>query len=495
MRICVIGSGYVGLVTAACFSEFGHQVYCCDSNKDLIENINKGILPFFEPGLEEIVKNNFEKNLSFHNEISDSIFESSEIFIICVGTPSRPDGSPDLSSIVQTFRFFSEKSSLIEPGSKKIIVIKSTVPVGTTDRYKKMFQESCPDKYSIANIPEFLREGTAVEDFMRPDRVVIGFDGDVVTRQAFERLFFPIENVSRIIYMDTNSSELSKYASNCFLATRISFMNEMANIAEAFDANIDMIRLAVGFDNRIGPRYLYSGPGFGGSCFGKDLHAISHVSRSHGVPTDIIDATTRVNDRQKQVVFKKLLKELGSVTNKKIVVAGVAFKANTDDIRDSPAITFIESLLSHEAIVRVYDPKAMSNLVKIFGNKIQYFEGVLTPSIGADALCFLTEWREFRNLRWDVIAKVMANPLIIDGRNFLSEKDIKENNIVYRRIGKNTLPSLLLIYCMTCSSNKIDLFRIAVRIGSSSRTASLDKLVNPDDQINDFIIGKSFDCT
>ncbi len=437
MNIAIVGTGYVGLVTGACFAEVGIDVTCVDINARKIENLQKGIIPIYEPGLDDLVKRNMaEGRLHFTTELKDCI-DNVEAVFCAVGTPPDEDGSADLKFVTEVARTFGK---LITRYS--ILVTKSTVPVGTSAIVRKAIEEELDKRgvdveFEVASNPEFLKEGAAIKDFMSPDRVVIGTES-ARARKVMERLYRPfLLNNFRVIFMDIASAEMTKYAANSMLATRISFMNEIAALCELVGADVNMVRKGIGSDARIGSKFLYPGCGYGGSCFPKDVKALARTGSEHGHRMRIIEAVDEVNDYQKQVVFNKLLDGLdGSVKNKRIAIWGLSFKPETDDMREAPALVVIDKLLAHGAEVVVYDPVAMDECRRRLGDKVSYAKDMYDATIDADAVALLTEWKQFRVPSWRVVKKAMRGDLIVDGRNIYDSSELSEENLRYRCIGK-----------------------------------------------------------
>ncbi len=437
MNIAIVGTGYVGLVTGACFAEVGIDVTCVDINARKIENLQKGIIPIYEPGLDDLVKRNIaEGRLHFTTELKDCINNVEAVFC-AVGTPPDEDGSADLKFVTDVARTFGK---LITRYS--ILVTKSTVPVGTSAIVRKAIEEELEKRgvdveFEVASNPEFLKEGAAIKDFMSPDRVVIGTES-ARARKVMERLYRPfLLNNFRVIFMDIASAEMTKYAANSMLATRISFMNEIAALCELVGADVNMVRKGIGSDARIGSKFLYPGCGYGGSCFPKDVKALARTGSEHGHRMRIIEAVDEVNDYQKQVVFNKLLDGLdGSVKNKRIAIWGLSFKPETDDMREAPALVVIDKLLAHGAEVVVYDPVAMDECRRRLGDKVSYAKDMYDATIDADAVALLTEWKQFRVPSWRVVKKAMRGDLIVDGRNIYDSSELSEENLRYRCIGK-----------------------------------------------------------
>ena len=439
MKISIVGAGYVGLVTGACFAETGVMVTCVDVDEKKIEGLKKGIIPIWESGLEDIVKRNIEKKrLTFTTSIKEGI-KDSEVVFIAVGTPPEEDGSADLSHVLAVSKEIGKHME-----HYMVVVTKSTVPVGTSYKVERIIQdelisrgESIP--FDIASNPEFLKEGSAVADFLKPDRIVVGVESER-TRQLFEKLYKPfLLNRHPIIFMDIASSELTKYAANAMLATRISFINDLANLSELVGADINMVRKGIGSDPRIGDKFIYPGAGYGGSCFPKDIKAIIRTGEENGYSLEVLKAVERVNCRQKLVVFQKLVRHYGgSVKGKTVAVWGVAFKPNTSDIREAPALAVIEKLLGSGVKVAVYDPAAMPEAKKYFGKakKLTFASNAYDTLNNADALLLMTEWSEFRILNFAELKKRMTSPVVIDGRNIYDTSEMEEQGVAYYSIGQ-----------------------------------------------------------
>jgi UDPglucose 6-dehydrogenase len=436
MKIAIVGAGYVGLVTAAGFAEFGNEVTVVDAVEPKIRALEQGRIPFYEPGLEDVVRRNAEaRRLSWAVGLSEEILERSEVVFLCVGTPSADDGSADLTAL---WTVVDGLRSHI-PKRPKVVVLKSTVPVGTGVRLRSRLGE-LSSNWHVANNPEFLREGTAVEDFLRPDRVVVGVDSkhaESVMRQLYE----PVANCGPLMVMDSSSAELTKYTSNSMLAMRISFMNEVARMAESVGADAEMVRRGVGADKRIGPSYLYPGPGFGGSCFTKDLAALVYTAAEKGEEMLLAKTTLEVNRLQKHVPVAKLKKLLGgSLKGKQVAVWGLAFKPYTDDIRDSPAIVVVQDLLADGAMVRVHDPQATQNFLKLFpdagGSLLAGFDNHYDAARDVDGVVLVTEWREYRMPDFMHLKSLAPNLAVVDARNVWREEDARAAGIPYARIGR-----------------------------------------------------------
>ena len=433
MKMAVIGTGYVGLVAGACLADMGNEVTCIDNNTEKLEQLKKGIIPIYEPGLDDLVKSNLaEKRLSFSSDI-DLAVKNSEVCFIAVGTPQGEDGSADLSYV------FSVAESIGKAmNGYKVIVDKSTVPVGTAEKVTEIIRKNTGHPFDVVSNPEFLKQGNAVDDFLYPDRVVIGSNSDKATAimQEIYSPFFRTGN--RVIVMDVKSAEMTKYAANSFLATKISFMNEIANLCEKVGADAEMVRVGMSTDSRIGNKFLFPGLGYGGSCFPKDVQALIKTGAENECEMSIIKATEHVNKNQRQVFVKKIVDRLGADLRGKIIaVWGLAFKPKTNDMREAPAITIINELLRLGAKIQVYDPKAMELGKFYFGDKIEYASNSYDALNGADALLLLTEWNEFRRPDFERIKANMKTPLIFDGRNQYDAKRLEEKGFEYICIGRS----------------------------------------------------------
>lgn len=439
MKIAVIGTGYVGLVSGTCFAEMGNRVTCVDVDKEKIEKLKKGIIPIYEPGLEAMVLNNIaNKNLFFTTDLAEAI-KDVEVAFIAVGTPMGDDGSADLQYVL------SVAKSIGETMQKKLIVVdKSTVPVGTADKVKETIQKELDKRgeniefYVVSN-PEFLKEGKAIQDFMKPDRIVIGADN----QYAFDKMktlysSFFMQN-DRFITMDIRSAEMTKYAANAMLATKISFMNEIANICERVGADVNKVRLGIGSDSRIGYSFIYPGCGYGGSCFPKDVLALNRLAKEVGYNAELIQSVDNVNNRQKYVIAEKVIKKYGKdLSNRTFAVWGLSFKPETDDMREAPAIYIIKELIKHGAKIQAYDPKAIheAKVCYLKGVEVNYVESKYEALKGADAMLLLTEWKEFRSPDFEEIGKLLKEKVIFDGRNQYIAYNLEEQGFEYVRIGK-----------------------------------------------------------
>ena len=436
MKIAIVGSGYVGLVSGACFSEVGVDVTCVDINKEKIENLQKGIIPIYEPGLDELVTRNVEAGrLHFTTNLA-SVLDDVEVVFSAVGTPPDEDGSADLQYVLEVARTFGQNIK-----KYALLVTKSTVPVGTSKKIKAAIREELDKRgvdipFEVASNPGFLKEGAAIKDFMSPDRVVIGIENDRA-RKVMERLYRPfLLNNFRVIFMDIASAEMTKYAANSMLATRISFMNDIANLCELVGADVNMVRKGIGTDARIGNKFLYAGCGYGGSCFPKDVKALIHTGKENGYHMRVIEAVEAVNESQKGIVFRKLSDAFGGdLKGKRIAMWGLSFKPETDDMREAPSLVVIEKLLEAGAEVIAYDPVAMDEARRRLGLRINYARDMYEAVIDADAIALLTEWKEFRLPSWSIIHRAMRQHFIVDGRNIYDAADLAEEGFVYHCIG------------------------------------------------------------
>jgi UDPglucose 6-dehydrogenase len=435
MKIAVIGTGYVGLVTGTCLSETGNIVTCVDINKQKVQMMQQGQLPIYEPGIETLFHRNIiEDRLHFTSDLASAI-EHAEIIFLALPTPPGENGAADLSYVLG-----AAKDIALLVTSYKVIVTKSTVPVGTADKVKAIFEQYTDVKVAIASNPEFLREGVAVEDFMKPDRIVVGTT-DEHARKLLTELYEPyVRQGNPILFMDEKSAELTKYAANSFLATKISFMNEMANLCEKIGADVDMVRLGIGTDERIGRRFLFPGIGYGGSCFPKDVQALAKSAKENDQDLEILEAVMRVNVSQKKILIEKLKKHYnGDLKDKLFALWGLAFKPETDDIRESPALAIIDELLTEGARVVAYDPEAMNNVKNIIGDEIIYADDQYEALMGADALLILTEWSVFRNPDFYLVGKLLKEKVIFDGRNLYQLEKMTDNGFYYNSIGRKTV--------------------------------------------------------
>jgi UDPglucose 6-dehydrogenase len=432
VRVTVIGSGYVGLVAGACFAETGNDVVCADLDEAKVERLRRNDLPIYEPGLEPIVRRNQEEGrLAFTTDIGAAV-ERAQVVFIAVGTPEGEDGSADLHHVLDVARVIGRHLH-----APKVVVTKSTVPVGTAERVREAIRESTDVPFSICANPEFLKEGAAVEDFMHPDRVVIGVE-DERARAAMAQLYAPFFRKSdRLLFMDIPSAEVTKYAANAMLATRISFMNQMANLCERVGADVTNVRRGIGTDQRIGPAFLFPGPGYGGACFPKDIKALIRTARDVGAAADLLEAVEAVNHRQKQVLLAKVDAALeGRVEGRQVALWGLAFKAETDDIRESPALPLVEGLLARGASVRAHDPHAMENARRHFGDRITFAADPYAAAHGADALVVVTEWLVYRNPDFERLLTEMRGRVLVDGRNLYEGARLRELGFAYASIGR-----------------------------------------------------------
>ncbi|MCC7071256.1 MAG: UDP-glucose/GDP-mannose dehydrogenase family protein [Deltaproteobacteria bacterium] len=432
MKIAVVGTGYVGLVSGAGLADLGVEVVCVDVDEDKVRRLERGEIPFYEPGLDELVARNVKAGrLTFSCKLAEAV-AGREVVLLAVGTPPADDGSADLSALLGAARDVA--AAVTRPC---VLVTKSTVPVGTADRVREMVA-GAPHAIHVASNPEFLKEGDAVNDFLKPERIVIGTD-DAFARGVLERLYQPMMlRELRILHMDTRSAELTKYAANAMLATRISFMNELAALCEKVGATIDDVRRGIASDSRIGKAFLYAGVGYGGSCFPKDVAALLVTARQHGVVLGIADATQAANQRQRGALLAKLLAHFkGELAGRTVAVWGLAFKPRTDDIRDAPALPLIEGLLAAGAKVRAYDRAAIANARARFGDKVHFTDDEYAAVDGASALCLLTEWAELRMPDWDEIKRRMGSaPVVFDGRNIYSPAALRDKGFTYVGIGR-----------------------------------------------------------
>ena len=436
MNIAIVGTGYVGLVSGACFAEMGINVTCVDIDSAKIEKLHQGIMPIYEPGLEDLVLRNVrEGRLQFTTDLT-SCLDDTDVVFSAVGTPPDEDGSADLRYVLEVARTVGRHMN-----KYLVLVTKSTVPVGTAPKVRMAVQEELDKRgvnipFDIASNPEFLKEGAAIKDFMSPDRVVVGVESEKA-RELMERLYRPFTlNGYPILVMDVPSAEMTKYAANAMLATRISFMNDIANLCERVGANVDNVRKGMGSDPRIGKHFLYAGCGYGGSCFPKDVKALAHTGIENGYPMRVIEAVEAVNEAQKNIVFEKLLRAFdGDLRGKVIAMWGLSFKPETDDMREAPSLVVIEKLIEAGAVVRAYDPIAMEETHRRIGDKITYCKDMYEAVIDADALALLTEWKQFRMPSWSIIRKALRNHVVVDGRNIYDPQELQDNGFTYSRIG------------------------------------------------------------
>lgn len=434
MQLCIIGTGYVGLITGACLSEMGNYVICVDNDEEKLKKLKNGITPLYEPGLEELILANVsEGRLEFTNDLNYAVKKSIACFI-AVGTPSGDDGSCDLSFVLSVANDIGKAMS--ECNEYKIIVDKSTVPVGTHKLVEEEIKKNYKGKFDVVSNPEFLKQGAAVDDFLKPDRVVIGSESEKAI-DIMREIYNPFTRTGNpIIIMDIKSAEMTKYAANAFLATKISFANEMANISEKVGANADLVRIGMSSDKRIGNQFLFHGLGYGGSCFPKDVQALIKTASDFGIDSDLLKATHKVNVNQRKNFVNKILKHYNNdIKNKIFAVWGLAFKPRTNDMRESPAITIINMLLDKGAKIKAYDPKAMETAKVIFGDKIIYSSNSYEALENADALILITEWNEFKRPSFDKIKSKLKEPIIFDGRNQYDKKRMTDRGIKYISLG------------------------------------------------------------
>lgn len=437
MNIAIVGTGYVGLVTGTCFAETGANVTCIDVNEEKIENLKKGIIPIYEPGLEDMVLKNVKAGrLHFSTSLADCL-DQVEIIFSAVGTPPDEDGSADLKYVLEVARTIGRHMN-----QYKLVVTKSTVPVGTAKKVKAAIQEELDKRgvdieFDVASNPEFLKEGNAIDDFMSPDRVVVGVESERA-RKLMTKLYKPFMLVNfRVIFMDIPSAEMTKYAANSMLATRISFMNDIANLCELVGADVNMVRDGIGSDSRIGRKFLYAGCGYGGSCFPKDVKALIKTAEQNGYDMKVLKAVEEVNECQKSILFDKLYKHFeGDLKGKTIALWGLAFKPGTDDMREAPSLVLIERLKAAGCNVRAFDPVAITEAKRRIGDCIYYANDIYDALHEADALMLVTEWKEFRMPNWNIIRKAMNHPVIIDGRNIFDSHDLTEQGFTYYCIGR-----------------------------------------------------------
>lgn len=437
MNIAIVGTGYVGLVSGACFSEMGINVTCVDIDEKKIQKLKDGVMPIYEPGLSELVTRNVKaRRLSFTTELT-SCLDGVELIFSAVGTPPDEDGSADLKYVLEVARTVGRNIN-----KHVVLVTKSTVPVGTAKKVRAAIQEELSKRgadieFDVASNPEFLKEGAAIKDFMAPDRVVVGVESERA-KKLMEKLYRPFTlNGYPILMMDVPSAEMTKYAANAMLATRISFMNDIANLCERVGANVDYVRKGMGTDSRIGSRFLYAGCGYGGSCFPKDVKALVHTGIENDYHMQVIEAVEAVNEKQKFIVFDKLNNAFnGDLKNKTIAIWGLSFKPETDDMRESPALVVIEQLLNAGAAVKAFDPIAMEETKHRIGDTIIYCKDMYEAVIDADAVALLTEWKQFRMPSWAIIQRAMKNHVVVDGRNIYDGGELQEMGFTYSRIGQ-----------------------------------------------------------
>ena len=437
MKIAIVGTGFVGLVSGTCFAEIGVNVTCVDTNKEKIESLQKGNIPIYENGLEEMVLRNMKaKRLKFTTSL-ESCLDEVEVIFSAVGTPPDEDGSADLKYVLEVARTIGRNMK-----QYKLVVTKSTVPVGTASKVRAVIQEELDKRgvtvdFDVASNPEFLKEGNAISDFMSPDRVVVGVES-ARAEKLMSKLYKPfLLNNFRVIFMDIPSAEMTKYAANSMLATRISFMNDIANLCEIVGADVNMVRSGIGSDTRIGRKFLYPGIGYGGSCFPKDVKALIKTAEQNGYTMRVLTAVEEVNENQKSVLFEKLMKQFnGDLQGKTVALWGLAFKPETDDMREAPALVLIDKLLKAGCKVRAYDPAAVQECKRRIGDTIYYACDMYDAVLDADVLMLVTEWKEFRLPSWAVIKKTMSRQIVLDGRNIYDKKEMEELGFIYHCIGK-----------------------------------------------------------
>lgn len=432
MKITVVGTGYVGLVVGTCMADMGHTVAGVDTDEGKISALQAGKVPIYEPGLDQLIDRNVrEGRLTFSRNVQGALTEARVVFI-AVGTPSAADGSADLSGVFQVARDVAANAT-----GEVTVIIKSTVPVGTADKVRAILKESMTHGYDVVSNPEFLKEGAAIDDFLRPDRIVCGLATDHA-RKVMEDLYAPLVRSGKpILFMDNRSAELCKYTANAFLATRISFINEIAKLCSAVGADVDAVRRGAGTDSRIGLRFFFPGAGYGGSCFPKDVKALQETAREHGVELEVVGAVENVNDAQKHLLANMVVERFGEdLTGRHFAVWGLSFKPETDDMREAPALVIIDRLLKAGATVSAYDPESVHEARRILGNKVKFADRALDAADGADALLLVTEWNEFRSPDFDVVKAKLKTPVLFDGRNIWNPADLRALGFEYRCIGR-----------------------------------------------------------
>ncbi len=432
MRVTVVGTGYVGLVAGACLAETGNDVVCADVDPRKIARLRLNDVPMYEPGLEPLVRRNQEDGrLRFTTDVGAAV-EHGKVIFIAVGTPPDEDGSADLQNVLSVARTIGQQMN--EP---KVVVTKSTVPVGTAEKVRAAIRSETRTPFQVCSNPEFLKEGAAIEDFMKPDRVVLGVDSDEA-RELLTELYAPfVRTGNPILFMDISSAEVTKYAANAMLAARISFMNQIADLCERVGADVSMVRKGIGSDRRIGPAFLFPGPGYGGSCFPKDVKALMHTARELGMESDLLEAVEAVNERQKRVLLGKLSGVLGpNLRGRQIAVWGLAFKAETDDMRESPALVLIDGILAAGGTIRAHDPKAMESARELYADRLYYARDPYDAVAGADALVIVTEWLVYRTPDFDRLKASLRRPLVVDGRNLYDPARMARLGFEYHCIGR-----------------------------------------------------------
>ena len=430
MKIAVIGSGYVGLVVGTCFADTGNRVTCVDVDADKIARLKRGDIPIFEPGLDELIARNVAEGRLFFDTNTANAVKAAQVVFIAVGTPQDGDGNADLKYVLAVADTIGDHLS-----EYKVVVLKSTVPVGTNKKVRARIAAKTKQTFDVVNNPEFLKEGAAIEDFTKPDRVVIGCDSDRA-RKIMEELYAPFLRTGKpLLIMDPSSAEMTKYAANAMLATRISFMNEMARICEAVGADVNQVRKGIGTDARIGFPFLFAGAGYGGSCFPKDVRALAATAKEHGYTPHLVPAVERVNDEQKKLLFTKVKKHYADLRGRHFAVWGLAFKPKTDDMREAPSLVLIEALLEAGATVSAFDPEAVKETRRMIGDRIRYADNALATCEGADALILVTEWSEFRHLDLDEIKRRLKHQVLFDGRNIWDGERVRAQGFTYYGIG------------------------------------------------------------
>lgn len=432
MNIAVIGTGYVGLVVGSCFAESGNDVICIDNNVDKVEGLRRGVIPIYEPGLPELIERNArDGRLTFSTNLAEAVGKSLVVFL-CVGTPTAPDGTADLSAVFAVAKAIGQAMDRY-----KVVVTKSTVPVGTVDTIRSIIASETPHPFDVVSNPEFLKQGAAVDDFMKPDRVVLGAN-DVRAAEILRDLYAPfVRTGSPVVIADIRSAEMVKYAANAFLAARISFMNEIANLCEYVGADIDVVRRGLATDARIGPAFLFPGVGYGGSCFPKDTKALIQTGREQGYEMKILEAVDAVNQQQPGRFIDKVTRHFaGDLTSKRLALWGLAFKPKTNDMRDAPSIPIVEAVLAAGGSIAVYDPEAIEDARLIFGNRVDFAKSNYACLEGADALLVVTEWQSFRNPNFERMKGLMRQPVIFDGRNVFEPSQVRQLGFTYYGVGK-----------------------------------------------------------
>lgn len=433
MKIAVVGTGYVGLVAGTCLAEMGNEVICVDNNEEKVKLLSEGVIPIYEPGLDELIKINIaERRLNFSTDL-DSAVKSSQICFIAVGTPQGDDGSADLSAVFAVAKAIAQSMN-----GYKVVVNKSTVPVGTGEKVYNIIKANTSHEFDVVSNPEFLKQGAAVDDFLKPDRVIIGSNSQRAT-EIMQEVYSPfLRTGNPIIVMDVKSAEMSKYAANSFLAAKISFINEIANICEKVGADVEQVRIGMSTDRRIGGQFLFPGLGYGGSCFPKDVKALMRVAEENGFQAKILSSVDETNKKQRELFLDKVLRYFdNNVKGKTFAIWGLAFKPRTNDMREAPAITIIQKLVELGANVKAFDPKAIEESKRVIGEDIEYSKSNYEALEGADALLVLTEWNEFRRPDFDKVKQLLKNPVIFDGRNQYEPKRMQERGFDYICIGKN----------------------------------------------------------